>query len=142
VSSHTSSTPITIDDGTGTVMVELNDLDVDEPVLALDRLVDDGDSLVEDLVESFVRGDDSEGLRQREHVIPVGQRVFAIGQVASGMDGLRLTKPAERGQPFLVSTRDEAQLAAAAARSAQWLTIGAAAAVVVGVGLAVAGLVL
>ena len=53
VSRDVSSTPIAIDDGTGVVLVDLVDLDVDQPVLTLERNIDDGDSLAEDLLKTI-----------------------------------------------------------------------------------------
>ena len=141
VSDDTSPNPIAIDDGTGTVLVDLDGCDVDRPVLALDRRIDDGEGVAEELLESLLssRRDDTYGYRQREYVIAPGQRLFAIGAVTVGPDGPRLTKPAERGQPFMVSTRDEAQLAKSAASSARWLTIGAVVAGLAGVAALIAG---
>ena len=141
VSDDSSPNPIAIDDGTGTVLVELDGCDVDRPVLALDRRIDDGEGLAEELLASLVnsRRDDTYGYRQREHIIPAGQRLFAIGAVTMGPDGPRLTKPSEKGQPFMVSTRSEAQLASSAASSARWLQVGAVVAGVLGVVAIVAG---
>jgi hypothetical protein len=139
VSSDTSPNPIAIDDGTGVVLVDLAELDIDQPVLSLDRRIDDDESLVEQLLQGVLRGDDSDGFRQREHVIPPGQRLFAIGSASVGGDGPRLTKPAEKGKPFMVSTRNEAQLQQSAASSARWLTVGAAVAGVLGLVALVAG---
>ena len=141
VSDDTSPNPIVIDDGTGTVTVDLDGCDVDRPVLALDRRIDDDDSLGEELLKGLLnpRGDDAYGYRQREHIIAAGQRLFAIGVVTVGTDGPRLTKPTEKGQPFLVSTRDEAQLQRSAASSSRWLTVGAVVAGVAGVAAVIAG---
>jgi hypothetical protein len=141
VSSDTSTTAIAIDDGTGVVMVRLDGLDVNQPVLAHDQRVADRESLGEQLLEGFLGGDDCEGFRQREHIIPVGQRLFAIGAVSNDPGGPWLTQPAEKGQPFLVSTRDEASLQRSAASSARWLTIGAVVAALAGVAAIVAGAV-
>jgi hypothetical protein len=139
ISDDTSSNPIAIDDGTGVVMVRLDGLDVDQPVLTLDRRVADRDSLGESLLQGVLGGDDIEGYRQREHIIPVGQRLFAIGAVSNDAGGPWLTEPAEKGQPFLVSTRDEASLQRSAASSARWMTIGAIVAALAGVAAIVAG---
>ena len=139
VSSDTSSSAIAIDDGTGVVMVRLDGLDVDQPVLTLDRRVADRESLGEQLLEGFLGGDDVDGYRQREHIIPVGQRLFAIGAVSNDPGGPWLTEPSDKSQPFLVSTRDEASLAKSAASSARWLTIGAVVAGLAGIAAIVAG---
>ena len=141
ISDDSSSSAIAIDDGTGTVMVRLDGLDVDQPVLTLDRRVADRDSLGESLVQGLLGGDDIEGYRQREHIIPVGQRLYAIGAVSTDPGGPWLTEPAEKGQPFLVSTRDEASLTRSAATSARWLKVGAVIAALAGVVAIVAGLV-
>ena len=139
VSDDTSTNAIAIDDGTGVVLVGLDDLDIDQPVLCLDRRIDDDQSLVEQLLQGALRADDSDGYRQREHIIPAGQRLFAIGAASVGPDGPRLSKPAEQGQPFMVSTRDEAALQRSAASSARWLTIGAVAAGAFGLAALIAG---
>ena len=139
VSNDTSSTAVAIDDGTGVVLVRLDGLDVDRPVLTLDRRVADRESLGEQLLEGFLGGDDIDGYRQREHIIPVGHRLFAIGAVSNDPGGPWLTEPAEKGQPFLLSTRDEASLAKSAASSARWLTIGAVVAALAGVAALIAG---
>ena len=141
ISDDTSSTPIPIDDGTGTVLVRLDGLDVDEPVLSVDRRVDDRDSLGQEILQGLLGGSDTDHYRQREHIIPVGQRLYAIGAVSNDPGGPWLTEPADKGQPFLVSTRDEASLSKSAASSARWLTIGAAVAGVAGVAALVAGAV-
>jgi len=139
VSDDTSTSAIAIDDGTGVVLVDVADLHIDQPVLAVDRRIADDDSFAEELLRSVVRGDDSDGFRQREHIIPAGQRLFAIGAATVGPDGPRLTKPADKAQPFMLSTRDEAALSKSAARSARWLTVGAVVAAVLGVVAIVAG---
>ena len=141
VSDDTSPNPIVIDDGTGSVTVELDGCDIDRPVLAFENRVDDDEGLGEELLKSMLnpRGDDTIGYRQREHIISAGQRLFAIGAVTMGPDGPRLTKPAETGQPFMLSTRDEAALQRSAASSSRWLTVGAVVAGLGGVAAIIAG---
>lgn len=136
-SRDTSPNPIGIDDGTGVAAVDLAALDIDQPVLSVDRRIDDDDNLIEDLLNSLVS--DVDGLRQRERIIPVGQRVFAIGAATVGPEGARLAKPSEKGQPFMLSTRDEAQIRRSAASSARWMTIGGIVAAVAGVVALIAG---
>ena len=139
VSDDRSSSAIAINDGTGTVMVRVEGLDIDEPILTVDRQVADRDGLDEGLLGVLLGGDDVVGYRQREHIIPVGQRLFAIGAVSNDPGGPWLTEPAEKGQPFLLSTRDEASLQRSAASSARWLMVGAVVAGLAGLAAIVAG---
>lgn len=81
------------------------------------------------------------GYRFVESILPIGSRVYALGEVADSGDGLSLHKPAGGEQPFLLSTRSEEELISSGASQAKWMKIGGFAAIGLGLVLSVVGAV-
>jgi hypothetical protein len=86
------------------------------------------------------------GYRFRESILPVGGRVYALGEIADTDEGLSLHKPTaakegETTKPYVLSVKSEEELVAAGQQNAKWLKIGGIASAVIGLVLAVVGLV-
>ena len=80
------------------------------------------------------------GYRFVESILPIGVRLYALGEVADTGDGLSLHKPASGDQPYLLSTRSEEEMVSAGASRAKWMKIGGFGAIVLGLVFAAVGL--
>lgn len=79
------------------------------------------------------------GTRYREVVVPLGKRVYVLGE-ATDAGGLGITKPEKEGK-FLISLKSEEQLSSEAKSASSGYRIGALLCALVGLGLMVADLV-
>ncbi len=144
VSDEASSDPFVLDDGSGTITVHVEGADIDHPQQVIDRRVVSDDGWAGRLsvrlgpITLDGGGDGITGYQHCEWVVPVGARVFAIGE-AHRDAGLSLRKP-RTGAPFIVSLRSEEELRQSAASSAKWMQIGMVAVVVAGVACVIFGL--
>jgi hypothetical protein len=80
------------------------------------------------------------GYRFHEAILPVGARVYLLGELSDTGDGLSLHKPAGGDRPFVVSVKAEEELVASAQSSEKWMKIGGIVLIVGGAVAAVAGL--
>lgn len=80
------------------------------------------------------------GYKFEERLLPVGRRLYAMGEIADTSDGLVLRKPSDEDRPYLLSLKSEDELVASSLSSARWMGIGAAALGVGGIALVVIGL--
>ncbi len=81
------------------------------------------------------------GYRFRESILPVGARLYALGEISDTGDGLALRKPTQQDKPFLLSTKSEEELVTAAAKQAKWSKIGGLGAIGLGIVLVLVGAV-
>lgn len=81
------------------------------------------------------------GYRFQESILPIGVRVYALGETSDTSDGFALHKPSEPGKPFIISTKSEEELVAAGASQAKWMRIGGFGAIGLGVVLILVGAV-
>lgn len=150
VSDETSSDAFAIDDGSGSVLVAVDDAKIDVPEQVMDRRVQGDDSGWANRFSVNIgpfsltgSGEGTTGYQHREWIVAVDATVFAIGEAqrdGSG-GGLRLGKPRDKAAPFIVSTRDEAAVQNSASNSARAFQIGTIVAAVAGAGAVIAGLV-
>ncbi len=78
------------------------------------------------------------GYRYKERIIPNNTKLYILGEVTDRSGELLITKPKEKGKPFIVSTKSEDELVRGAESSAKWQFIGAIASAVIGVILIIA----
>lgn len=132
VSSNKQTTPFYLDDGSGEkIMIDLQGAKKD--------LVKSYDQFSPQAPSGFSSnvGTTTLGYYYKEKIIPEGARLYVLGEATDRRGELEVAKPQEKGKPFIVSTKSEAELVQAAESSAKWLFIGAIALIVVGVGLSI-----
>ncbi len=71
------------------------------------------------------------GYRFVESILPVGARVYALGEISDTGEGIALHKPAS-DKPFMLSTRSEEEMVRSGMSQAKWMKIGGIAAVALG----------
>lgn len=81
------------------------------------------------------------GYRYTETAITLGKDLYVIGDANDKEGKLQIAKPADKKQPFIVSTKSESELAGDLGSSIKGLTIGAYICWGLGAGLAVFGLI-
>lgn len=81
------------------------------------------------------------GFRFREEVLPVGSKVYALGEVSDTSDGVALHKPSDKDKPFVLSVKSEEEMVTAGMSQAKWLKYGGFGGIGLGALLAVVGLV-
>ena len=81
------------------------------------------------------------GYRYHEEILPVGERLYVIGEACDRDDGkLALRKPREKGKPFIVSIRSEEEIAKGLQTTAsvkKWVGLGL---IAIGIIVIVAGI--
>jgi E3 Ubiquitin ligase len=143
--SEASDASFALDDGTGTILVATAAADVDEPSKTSDRFTEERTDVedasgVAGAMQTVQRWTSSTiGFEYVEWAIRPGQRLFVVGEATDAGGRLEMAKPAD-GR-LLISTRTEEQLQRSAGRWSRGLGIAAAALAVIGLGLAIAGLV-
>ena len=151
VNSTKLEAPFWIDDGSGRLDVRPSGatytlqtvVDRFEPPAAVER----GSSIhlgrLEFAVGGFSRSHSLrvKGYRFREEILPVGARVYALGEASDTSDGMALHKPGDSDKPFILSTKSEEELVAAGMSQAKWMKIGGLLALGLGIALAIVGAV-
>ncbi len=79
------------------------------------------------------------GYRFTEEILPVGAKIYALGEVSDTNDGTALHKPQDKSKAFLLSTKSEEEMVGAAESQAKWMKIGGIAAIGLGVVLIIFG---
>ena len=145
VSDEISQSPLAIDDGSGQVIVDPREADIDEPEVSFDRFEPHtGDEHGGTEISAFgitVRtGSDGGtlGFHRREQIIRPGRALYVLGEARDASGALEVGKPAEKGR-FLISGRSEEELTSSAGRTASIAQAVAAVAAVAGVALVVIG---
>jgi hypothetical protein len=134
--------PFSVEDGTGSVPVNAEGADVDAQQV-VDRFErhtgGNGPSIsLGGTTLQLGGGERTIGYRYEESILPVDAPVYVLGVVRE--DG-GIGTPSGEGQRFVVSYRSEEALGQSLGRNVLWLGLGAIGAFVVGVFLALIGLV-
>lgn len=146
VAQNQRSTPFLVDDSTGQILVEPGGAEfVAEKLVS--RFEAGGDRAGGELrwgnfslsLPSLDGDRRTLGYRFEEEGIPLGRRVFVLGEAVERQGELLLQGPQE-GQ-FIISVKGEEELVRESQSSATWLLVGSIAGVLIGLGLLVAGLV-
>jgi E3 Ubiquitin ligase len=109
LSDFTSSEPFLVKDKSGTVVVTVDDADIDEAPKTFDRMEKDkdtdlGDGVLASVAEAFANwNDDTIGIQREEWSLRPGQRLFVHGEVNDKAGRLEFGKA--DGHPYLISTR-------------------------------------
>jgi E3 Ubiquitin ligase len=115
----------------------LSDFTSSEPFLVKDKDTDLGDGVLASVAEAFANwNDDTIGIQREEWSLRPGQRLFVHGEVNKAG---RLEFGKADGHPYLISTRTEEEMRKSAQRWGKVWAYAALAAIVIGVGLTVAG---
>jgi hypothetical protein len=143
---ETSSVPFAIDDGTGRVLVDPRDAEMDRIEQSVDQFEPDtsgseGGATVSAFGFSVQLGADSGsiGFQREEWVIRPGARLYVLGEASDRTGTLVMGKPSD-GR-LLISTRTEEEIAAASEKRARIAGIAGGIAAAAGVALIVAGAV-
>jgi E3 Ubiquitin ligase len=75
------------------------------------------------------------GYAYEEWAIPVGHQLYVLGEATDTSGELRVQRPADKGQPFMVSTKGEEALTARATTIIRILQVCAVVALLAGIGL-------
>ena len=65
------------------------------------------------------------GYNYTESIIPIGQRIYVIGEASDSDGALIIKKPREKGKPFIVSLKSEEEIIGSHESSAKWYLVGA-----------------
>lgn len=80
------------------------------------------------------------GYHYSEHVIPLGEQVYILGEASDREKELIIRQPQEKGKPFIISVRSEEEITKGLEKSAtlqQWFGFGL---IAVGLAVIVAGI--
>lgn len=131
VSSTSRAVPFIVDDGTGRIEVDPEEATIEGEVV-VDRHEPYDDRSDEIRLGSFSfrpsTGRRILGYTYHERAIPVGAKVYVIGDACDRVEGrLCIRKPNEPEKPFLVSVRSEEEIVAGMQKSAtlkKWIALG------------------
>jgi hypothetical protein len=133
VASHTRRTLFQIEDQTGCITIDPTDGQLTTE--KVHSRFEPGSWL--DAAHSIATGAGSRtlGYGYEEWAIPVGHRLYVLGEATDTSGELRIQRPADKGQHFLVSTKSEEALTARAATIMRVLQVCAVVALLAGIGL-------
>lgn len=139
------SVPFQVVDETGAIRVEptgalIDTIQTADEFRPVEREVERGGNPFLQVVDLFLAGQQTLGYREIEQVLPLHERVYAVGQAELRGEDLVLTQPEDSSQPFVISLRSKGQLLDQVRREALFQGISAGALILVGVGLWVAPL--
>ncbi len=146
VASNTQSARFALDDGTGSIDIDPAGASIDarqvvdkyEPATGpLSSLRFGGFSL--QLGAMLTGGRRVLGYHYRESVIAVGDRIYALGEISDADGTPVMRRPAEKGHPYIISTKSEEELQKGAESTSAFTLYGAIALLIVGVVLLVLG---
>lgn len=143
---QTSAQGYAIVDGTGIIGVDPNGTTPDAPERVAQRFEPVGAQHT-GLLAAVAGGfgghqEETIGFTHEEWVIRPGQQLYVLGEVHDRIGPLVIGRPDASSDPFIISTRSEAELRAGAQRTQRWWAWGGGALGAVGVVLLVLGIVL
>lgn len=114
ISNNTRSHPFLVRDESGTVLVDPEDARIESETI-LDRQEPYHDERGEIRLGAFSFRPSSGrrvlGYRYREEAIPLGSKIYVIGEACDRVDEtLCIRKPSDKTKPFIVSVRSEEQI--------------------------------
>jgi hypothetical protein len=146
VAGNSRSTRFHVDDGTGKIVVDPEGatihphqtLDRYEPAIGGPEISFGSFSFSPGMAHG---GRQVLGYNYAESILPIGQRVYVIGEASDSDGDLVIRKPREKGKPFIVSLKSEEEIVGSHRSSTKWYMIGAIAAFAIGAVLMVLGMV-
>lgn len=137
VSSNKRANPFYLEDQTGRILVDMEGK-TPEAIKTHNRYEEDAPTGIS---ISFGKGSKTLGYRYTEYCLPVNQQLYVLGEANDRNGDLRVSKPLNDEDSFIVSTKSEDQLVKAAESSSQGLYYGGIALVIIGAGVAIYGVV-
>jgi len=138
VASNTRHTRFLLDDGSGCIPVDLHGASIDA-VKALERFEAYNASVGTLRAGTFTFQIATPtpkrrvlGYHYRESIIPVGQQLYALGEVHDGSGEAVLRFPSDPKSPFIVSVKSEEELVRSKRKSSRHLLIGAVVCFIIG----------
>jgi hypothetical protein len=132
VANNSNSTPFYVQDATGRVRVDPSGasfttekvLSRFEPRATVERGNFRLGSFLFDVATRGMSNHRTIGYRYEEEIIPVGRRLYVLGE-ASDRDGeVSVIKPSKKNTQFIVSVKSEEELVSGAKKAALWCNIG------------------
>jgi hypothetical protein len=133
VASHTRLTLFQIEDQTGRITIDPTDSQLTTEKVY--TRFEPGSQL--DAAYAIITGAGSRtlGYEYEEWAIPVGHQLYVLGEATDASGELRVQRPADKGQHFIVSTRSEEALTARATTIIRVLQVSVVVTLLAGIGL-------
>ena len=135
--------PFVVEDDTGSVPVDAEGAEIDarQVMNRFDRNTgNEGTFSLGGVSDNLGGGERTIGYRYTESILPVDESVYVLGTVQEG-GGIGSPTSGEEGHRFVVSHRSEEAHAQSLGKTALWLGVGGAAALVLGVVLLIVGII-
>ncbi|WP_038030984.1 E3 ubiquitin ligase family protein [Thermonema rossianum] len=143
VSRQENKLPFLIEDGSGEIEVNPEGAEL-HLIQSVDRFEREGEGEFFSYIAQNIGGSGNNktlGFRYREWIIPVGAPLYVLGE-AHDRDGyLRIGKPKDENESFIISTKTEEQLVKESEGSAKMSLAGAFVLGIIGIGLIIYGIV-
>lgn len=147
VSQNSQRIPFWVEDATGPIWVNPEGADIDA-VQVVDKFESNTGGVITlggfsfdvgSTVGQMLSDSRTLGYRFRESILPIGRRIYVLGEVADSTGTVQIQKPSAKGK-FIISLKSEEELVRSTKSTIQWLLVGAVVSGVAGLGLVVAGL--
>ncbi len=146
ISSNTQSVQFFVEDDTGKILVNPNDASIDatktvdrfEPYGRGANSISFGSFSMS--VPSLAGGTKTLGYRYQESIIPLGQRIYVLGEASDSSGELMIQKPKESKESFLISLKSEEEIISQTENIIKWLLISSIAAAAIGIIVTIASL--
>ena len=136
VSSNKLGTPFYLDDGSGKqILIDIEGADLDL-INSFDRFEQNAPAGFS-LSSLLSSGSKTLGYRYKEKMLPVGAKLYILGEASDRRGELAVIKPQEKGKKFIVSTKSEEEILKSTEGAAMWKMVGAIALAVIGVGMVI-----
>lgn len=132
------SVPFELQDGTGGLLITLDDADITANLVYQERTEGSTDDAKYGVVSTSDR--QTTHYEYLEEAIPVDHALYALGSVTDIKGPLSMRKPTD-GQPYIISTKSEEELKKDLRRSAKVLIVLSVLAILAGAALTIIGVV-
>jgi hypothetical protein len=147
ISSNTQSVPFYVEDETGKILVNPNDAGIDSQKV-LDKFESGEYASGPTLsfggwtlnVGGITAGRRTLGYRFQESIVPLGRKIYVLGEATDTSGELAVQKPREKGKKFIISMKSEEELVSGAKSTIKWTLYGAIACDAIAVVLIILGL--
>jgi hypothetical protein len=147
ISSNTQSVPFYVEDETGKILINPNDANIDSQKV-LDKfesaeyasgsmLTFGGFSLN---LGGLLSGRRTLGYRFQESILPLGRKVYVLGEATDTSGELAIQKPREKGKKYIISMKSEEELVSGAKSTIKWTLYAAIACDAIAVVLIILGI--
>lgn len=143
VSRQENKIPFLLADATGEIEINPEGAEI-HPIQSIDRFEREGEGENFSYIAQNIanRGDNKTiGYRYQEWIIPVDAQLYVLGEAHDREGHLRVGKPKDEKENFIISTKTEEQLVKESEGSAKMSLVGAFILGIIGLGLIVYGIV-